>query len=65
MSQDFGYTIRFEDCTSPKMRIKYMTDGMIQRECLIGPLCSNYSVVMLDEAHNEHTIATDGTLKGK
>ena len=34
-------------------------DGMIQLECLISPLCSNYSVVMLDEAHNEHTITTD------
>ena len=67
MGQEVGYTIRFEDCTSPETRIKYMTDGMLQRECLIDPLCSNYSVVMLDEAH-ERTIATDvlfGLLKSK
>ena len=43
---------------SPETRIKYMTDGMLQRECLIDPDCSQYSVVMLDEAH-ERTIATD------
>ena len=58
LGQDVGYTIRFEDCTSPETRIKYMTDGMLQRECLIDPDLSQYSVIMLDEAH-ERTIATD------
>ena len=58
MGQEVGYTIRFEDCTSPETRIKYMTDGMLQRECLIDPDVSQYSVIMLDEAH-ERTIATD------
>ena len=58
LGQEVGYTIRFEDCTSPETRIKYMTDGMLQRECLIDPDVSQYSVIMLDEAH-ERTIATD------
>ena len=31
LGQDVGYTIRFEDCTSPETKIKYMTDGMLQR----------------------------------
>ncbi|KAF9030031.1 hypothetical protein BDZ89DRAFT_937129, partial [Hymenopellis radicata] len=35
LGPEVGYTIRFEDCTSPEMRIKYKTDGMLQRECLI------------------------------
>ncbi|CAO1614928.1 unnamed protein product [Sympodiomycopsis kandeliae] len=55
---EVGYTIRFEDCTSPETRVKYMTDGMLQRECLVDPDASNYSVIVLDEAH-ERTIATD------
>ncbi|TFY78795.1 hypothetical protein EWM64_g5219 [Hericium alpestre] len=58
LGQEVGYTIRFEDCTSPETRIKYMTDGMLQRECVIDPDMSQYSVIMLDEAH-ERTIATD------
>ncbi|TDL28071.1 hypothetical protein BD410DRAFT_342534 [Rickenella mellea] len=58
LGQEVGYTIRFEDCTSPETRIKYMTDGMLQRECLIDPDMSAYSVIILDEAH-ERTIATD------
>ena len=67
LGQEVGYTIRFEDCTSPETRIKYMTDGMLQRECLIDPDVSQYSVIMLDEAH-ERTIATDvlfGLLKSE
>ena len=27
IGQEVGYTIRFEDCTSPQTKIKYMTDG--------------------------------------
>lgn len=58
LGNDVGYTIRFEDKTSSRTRIKYMTDGMLQREALLDPLMSKYSVIMLDEAH-ERTIATD------
>ncbi|KAK4109114.1 hypothetical protein N656DRAFT_357539 [Canariomyces notabilis] len=28
LGQEVGYTIRFEDCTSPATKIKYMTDGI-------------------------------------
>lgn len=58
LGQEVGYTIRFEDCTSPATKIKYMTDGMLQREILMDSDLKRYSVIMLDEAH-ERTIATD------
>ncbi|CAF4010696.1 unnamed protein product [Rotaria sordida] len=58
LGQEVGYTIRFEDCTSNETKIKYMTDGMLLRECLIDPDLNQYSVVMLDESH-ERTIHTD------
>lgn len=58
VGDEVGYTIRFEDCTSSKTKIKYMTDGMLEREALVDPLMLKYSVIVLDEAH-ERTIATD------
>lgn len=58
VGEEIGYTVRFDDTSSPATRIKYMTDGMLQREILIDPLVSRYSVIMLDEAH-ERTVATD------
>ncbi|KAI9797997.1 MAG: hypothetical protein M1825_005660 [Sarcosagium campestre] len=58
LGAEVGYTIRFEDCTGPETKIKYMTDGMLQREVLLDPDLKRYSIVMLDEAH-ERTIATD------
>ncbi|CUA74694.1 ATP-dependent RNA helicase DHX8/PRP22 [Rhizoctonia solani] len=58
VAEEVGYTIRFEDCTSPETKIKYTTDGMLQRGCLVDPNMGAYSVLILDEAH-ERTIATD------
>lgn len=58
LGEEVGYTIRFEDKSSPSTKIKYMTDGIMQREILLDPELTKYSVIMLDEAH-ERTIATD------
>eukprot|EP01038_Epipyxis_sp_PR26KG_P008427 gene8427-11397_t len=58
LGQEVGYSIRFEDCTSDKTIIKYMTDGMLLREFLTEPDLAGYSVMMIDEAH-ERTLHTD------
>nr|GMD43266.1 probable pre-mRNA-splicing factor ATP-dependent RNA helicase DEAH5 [Ipomoea batatas] len=58
LGEEVGYAIRFEDCTGPETVIKYMTDGMLLREILVDESLSQYSVIMLDEAH-ERTIYTD------
>jgi len=53
-----GYSIRFEDCTSERTVLKYMTDGMLHREFLSEPDLRSYSVMIIDEAH-ERTLHTD------
>jgi pre-mRNA-splicing factor ATP-dependent RNA helicase DHX16 len=53
-----GYSIRFEDCTSDKTVMKYMTDGMLLREFLTEPDLGGYSALIIDEAH-ERTLSTD------
>ena len=58
LGEEVGYSIRFEDCTSNKTVIKYMTDGMLLREALVDREMNNYSCIMLDEAH-ERTVHTD------
>ncbi|TDH68582.1 hypothetical protein CCR75_000973 [Bremia lactucae] len=58
LGQEVGYSMRFEDVTSPETVIKYMTEGMLLREYLADPTLSKYSALMLDEAH-ERTINTD------
>ena len=58
IGQEVGYSIRFEDVSSAKTRIKYLTDGMLLREALVDPLLSRYSVIMVDEAH-ERSLSTD------
>ncbi|KAJ0370258.1 hypothetical protein COL154_001390 [Colletotrichum chrysophilum] len=58
VGQEVGYSIRFEDNTSDKTILKYMTDGMLLREFMTEPDLAGYSAIMIDEAH-ERTVHTD------
>lgn len=58
LGNEVGYSIRFEDCTSERTVLKYMTDGMLLREFLSEPDLASYSVIIVDEAH-ERTLHTD------
>ncbi len=62
LGDEVGYNIRFEDVTSQKTILKYMTDGMLLREAMNDNNLTRYSTIILDEAH-ERTLATD-TLMG-
>lgn len=58
LGQEVGYNIRFENRTSDRTMLKYMTDGMLLREAMEDHDLKKYSVIILDEAH-ERTLATD------
>ena len=58
VGHEVGYSIRFENCTSKKTIIQYMTDGMLLREFLTEPDLASYSCLVIDEAH-ERTLHTD------
>lgn len=58
LGEEVGYSIRFENKTSNKTILKYMTDGMLLREAMEDHDLSRYSCIILDEAH-ERTLATD------
>lgn len=65
LGNEVGYSIRFEDVTSEKTKIKYMTDGVLLRETLVEEDLDRYSCVIMDEAH-ERSLNTDvlfGVLK--
>jgi len=59
LGNEVGYSIRFDDCTTPgTTQIKYLTEGILVREMMGDPLLRQYSVIILDEVH-ERTLYTD------
>ena len=53
-----GYSVRFKEKMSNKTKIKYVTDGMLVRECILDKNLSKYKYIILDEIH-ERSIHTD------
>ncbi|VDC01852.1 unnamed protein product [Peniophora sp. CBMAI 1063] len=53
-----GYSVRFDEKSNKDTRVKYLTDGMLMREMMGDPTLEQYSVVIVDEAH-ERTLRTD------
>lgn len=58
LGDEVGFSVRFLEKSSKKTIIKYMTDGMLIREYMKDRELSNYSIIILDEAH-ERTLNTD------
>lgn len=58
LGDEVGYAIRFEDLTSDKTIVKYMTEGVLLRESLREADLDSYSAIIMDEAH-ERALNTD------
>ena len=53
-----GYSIRFENVSGPKTRIRFLTEAILTRRLSVDPSLLGVSVVILDEFHERH-IETD------
>ncbi|HEX4447126.1 MAG TPA: ATP-dependent helicase HrpB [Polyangiaceae bacterium] len=49
-----GYQVRFEDVTSARTRLRFVTEGILGRRLLTSPRLDGVSVVVLDEFHERH-----------
>ncbi|KAK3669409.1 Salivary acidic proline-rich phosphoprotein 1/2 [Recurvomyces mirabilis] len=61
-----GYSVRFDDNTSPGTRIKFLTEGMLLQEMLRDADLKQYGCIIIDEVH-ERSVNVDlllGFLKG-
>ena len=58
LGQEVGYLIRYQQQISDATKIKFLTDGVLLRELESDMLLTQYSVIIIDEAH-ERTVNTD------
>lgn len=49
-----GYTVRFEDVSSSKTRLRFVTEGILTRRFATDPDLKGVSAVVLDEFHERH-----------
>ncbi|HEY1950562.1 MAG TPA: ATP-dependent helicase C-terminal domain-containing protein [Bryobacteraceae bacterium] len=58
IGQTVGYQVRFEEVSSPRTRLWYLTEGVLTRKLLADRTQSLVRVVILDEFHERH-VETD------
>jgi ATP-dependent helicase HrpB len=49
-----GYQVRFEQVSSPRTRLRYLTEGVLTRRVLSDPALRSVGIVILDEFHERH-----------
>ncbi|MGA7124513.1 MAG: ATP-dependent helicase HrpB [Polyangiaceae bacterium] len=54
VGETVGYQVRFEDVTSARTRIRFVTEGVLGRKLLSSPDLGGVSIVVLDEFHERH-----------
>lgn len=52
--QTIGYQVRFEDVSSAKTRIRFVTEGILTRRLVGDPTLAGVGCVVLDEFHERH-----------
>lgn len=54
LGEEVGYQIRFENVTTQKTRIRFVTEGIVLRQLLQDPGLRAISVILFDEFHERH-----------
>ncbi|MBL8294070.1 MAG: ATP-dependent RNA helicase, partial [Bryobacterales bacterium] len=54
LGETVGYQVRFEDVSSSRTRLRFLTEGVLTRRLLSDQQLRNVSCVVLDEFHERH-----------
>src|SRR3954470_2950843 len=54
LGDEVGYQIRFENVTSKRTRIRFVTEGILLRQLIQDPALRGISAILFDEFHERH-----------
>ena len=54
LGEEVGYQIRFENVTSAKTKIRFVTEGVLLRQMINDPHLRGVSAILFDEFHERH-----------
>jgi ATP-dependent helicase HrpB len=54
LGDEVGYQIRFENVTSARTKIRFVTEGVLLRQMINDPKLSGVSAILFDEFHERH-----------
>ncbi|MFZ1218553.1 MAG: ATP-dependent helicase HrpB [Chthoniobacterales bacterium] len=54
LGDEVGYQIRFENVTSDRTRIRFVTEGILLRQLIQDPQLTGISAILFDEFHERH-----------
>jgi ATP-dependent helicase HrpB len=54
VGDEVGYTVRFEDRSGPRTRLRFVTEGIFTRRLATDPRLDGVGTVILDEFHERH-----------
>ena len=54
LGEEVGYQIRFENVTSAKTKIRFVTEGVLLRQMIDDPKLRGVSAILFDEFHERH-----------
>jgi len=57
VGETVGFAVRFEEASSARTRIRFVTEGVLLRRAQQDPTLSNVGAVILDEFHERHVHA--------